>query len=232
MLNIGTGEIILILIVALLVLGPQRLPEMARGIGKFLHGFRKQTEEVRGMVEREFYRMDREIEKYTSLEPGTPTAPKHEGARVAFGSEPTAGELPEGELPPTTDPEVTTLAAPEDDADAEHSHHHHHPGHHGDDGSGEGEHGGHHEHHHHHGHPSDDDAGLTDAEPIGVDDDKTQIGRVDLQGPPSPRPLAPAARPKHSSMVATPSAAPSSSERSGQDDSEPVTAPRSKTQPS
>lgn len=58
MFNIGSGEIALIAVVALLVLGPTRLPELARGIGKFVREFRRQTDEVRGVVEREFYRMD------------------------------------------------------------------------------------------------------------------------------------------------------------------------------
>jgi len=61
MFNIGTGEMIMIAVVALLVLGPQRLPELARGIGKFIREFRRQTDDVRNVVEREFYRMDNEI---------------------------------------------------------------------------------------------------------------------------------------------------------------------------
>ena len=58
MFNIGSGEIALIAVVALLLLGPSRLPELARGIGKFMREFRRQTDEVRGVVEREFYKMD------------------------------------------------------------------------------------------------------------------------------------------------------------------------------
>ncbi|MBX7096958.1 MAG: Sec-independent protein translocase protein TatB [Myxococcaceae bacterium] len=61
-MNIGTGELILIAVVALLVLGPKRLPELARGLGKMLREFRKQTDEVRNVVEREFYKMDQEMD--------------------------------------------------------------------------------------------------------------------------------------------------------------------------
>jgi sec-independent protein translocase protein TatB len=61
MFNIGSGEIALIAVVALLVLGPKGLPELARGIGKFLREFRRQTDSVRNIVEREFYQMDQDI---------------------------------------------------------------------------------------------------------------------------------------------------------------------------
>lgn len=61
MFNIGTGEIALIAVVALLILGPQRLPELARGIGKFMREFRRQTDDVRAVVEREFYKLDEDI---------------------------------------------------------------------------------------------------------------------------------------------------------------------------
>ncbi|PTL83797.1 Sec-independent protein translocase protein TatB [Vitiosangium sp. GDMCC 1.1324] len=63
MFNIGAGELVLILVAALLVLGPQRLPEFARAIGKFVRDFRRQTDEVRTVVEREFYKMDQEFQE-------------------------------------------------------------------------------------------------------------------------------------------------------------------------
>jgi sec-independent protein translocase protein TatB len=61
MLNIGAGELAVILVLALLILGPKRLPEMARGIGKFLREFRRQTDDIRSTIETEFYRMDRDL---------------------------------------------------------------------------------------------------------------------------------------------------------------------------
>ena len=72
MFNIGAGELIVILVVALLILGPKRLPELARGLGKFMREFRRQTDDVRNVVEREFYRMDRELD--APPPPATPTA--------------------------------------------------------------------------------------------------------------------------------------------------------------
>ena len=78
MFNIGSGEIALIAVVALLILGPSRLPELARGIGKFMREFRRQTDEVRGVVEREFYKMDADL-KLPDLEvrPANDAVPKN-----------------------------------------------------------------------------------------------------------------------------------------------------------
>jgi TatA/E family protein of Tat protein translocase len=47
MFNIGPLELIVILLVALLVVGPRRLPEFGRSVGKSLREFRRATDEVR-----------------------------------------------------------------------------------------------------------------------------------------------------------------------------------------
>lgn len=43
MFNVGGGEIMVILLLAMLVLGPEKLPETARKVGRFLHEFRRMT---------------------------------------------------------------------------------------------------------------------------------------------------------------------------------------------
>ena len=50
MLNIGPSELLVILIVALLVVGPKRLPEVGRTVGRALREFRKVQDEVRNTV--------------------------------------------------------------------------------------------------------------------------------------------------------------------------------------
>ena len=45
-LNIGPGEIILVLAIALLVLGPGRLPEVGASLGKTIREFRKNASDV------------------------------------------------------------------------------------------------------------------------------------------------------------------------------------------
>ncbi|RKH37562.1 Sec-independent protein translocase protein TatB [Corallococcus llansteffanensis] len=71
MFNIGAGEMVFILVAALIVLGPQRLPELARAIGKFMREFRRQTDDVRNVVEREFYAMDEDFNRELPARPGT-----------------------------------------------------------------------------------------------------------------------------------------------------------------
>ncbi len=93
MFNIGSGELVVIAVVALLVLGPKRLPELARGIGKFMREFRKQTDEVRTVVEREFYTMDRDVSVHDAPTPEGPAIRPPEGGAVARGS-PLDPELP------------------------------------------------------------------------------------------------------------------------------------------
>lgn len=51
MFDIGFQELILILVVALLVFGPKRLPELGRALGRAMREFRRATEEFRSTVE-------------------------------------------------------------------------------------------------------------------------------------------------------------------------------------
>ncbi|HJP88139.1 MAG TPA: twin-arginine translocase TatA/TatE family subunit [Candidatus Limnocylindrales bacterium] len=44
--NIGPGELILILVIALVVLGPGKLPDVAQSLGKSLREFRKAATDV------------------------------------------------------------------------------------------------------------------------------------------------------------------------------------------
>ena len=48
--NIGLPEIIIILIIVLLVFGPRRLPEMAKGIGQSVREFRKGIRDMKDEV--------------------------------------------------------------------------------------------------------------------------------------------------------------------------------------
>jgi sec-independent protein translocase protein TatA len=51
--NIGPTELLIILVLALIVFGPQRLPEIGRSIGRSLREFRRASDEIRGEIERD-----------------------------------------------------------------------------------------------------------------------------------------------------------------------------------
>ena len=50
---IGIQEMILILIIALVVFGPKRLPELGKSIGKTLAEFKRASNEIKQNIEKE-----------------------------------------------------------------------------------------------------------------------------------------------------------------------------------
>jgi sec-independent protein translocase protein TatA len=87
MLNIGPQELIIVLIIALVVVGPQRLPEMGRTIGKALREFRKIQDDVKDTLK---FDLNDEPEPYVrpKKSPRTPPEPhgNGEGATDTPGS--------------------------------------------------------------------------------------------------------------------------------------------------
>jgi len=53
MFNIGTPELVVIIVIALIFLGPQQLPELAKSLGKFMREVKKATNEVNRTIQRE-----------------------------------------------------------------------------------------------------------------------------------------------------------------------------------
>lgn len=51
--NIGFPEMVLIFVVALLVFGPKRLPELGRSLGRGLSEFRRASSDLKNSIERE-----------------------------------------------------------------------------------------------------------------------------------------------------------------------------------
>lgn len=49
--NIGPWELILVLVIALIIFGPGKLPEVGRAVGKSLNEFKKASTEVKQQVQ-------------------------------------------------------------------------------------------------------------------------------------------------------------------------------------
>ena len=53
MFGIGTPELLLILAVALIVIGPKKLPDLAKSLGKALGEFKRATSDLKQSIEQE-----------------------------------------------------------------------------------------------------------------------------------------------------------------------------------
>ncbi len=60
MFNIGFPELLIIIAIALIVFGPNKLPELAKAFGKAMREFKKATEEIKESFEAE----TRELEQF------------------------------------------------------------------------------------------------------------------------------------------------------------------------
>jgi TatA/E family protein of Tat protein translocase len=69
--TLGGPEVILILVVALIVFGPRRLPEIGKSMGKMLAEFRKASNDFKRTIEDEL-----EAEKSRESQPAPPPAPE------------------------------------------------------------------------------------------------------------------------------------------------------------
>jgi TatA/E family protein of Tat protein translocase len=102
--TLGGPEIVLILVIALIVFGPRKLPEIGKTMGKMLAEFRKASSDFKRTIEDEV-----EAEKVL---PAVAEGPAP--VAVAAGSEPQLEPVPEPQLAPVP-PETPTVSRLEGD---------------------------------------------------------------------------------------------------------------------
>lgn len=110
MFNIGLPEMLIILAIALIVFGPNKLPELARAFGRAMREFRKATEEVKESFREE----TRDLEELKSTitqedllsdfaealeeeKPSEGAQPQEASALPAQGEVPSSSEIAQGE---------------------------------------------------------------------------------------------------------------------------------------
>jgi TatA/E family protein of Tat protein translocase len=74
--SLGFQELMVIFIIALIVFGPRKLPEIGRSIGKALGEFKRATNDLKSSIEDEVRADDRRSTEMTQLPTSTvPSAP-------------------------------------------------------------------------------------------------------------------------------------------------------------
>jgi sec-independent protein translocase protein TatB len=107
-------HMIIIFIVVLVVFGPQKLPELARGLGKLMAEFRKASGDFRNAFEQEMRDLDRqamlaERKKQAEATVASPVTPAT--LAVAEGTEAAPAEAPSADNARLTEaPVITTVA--------------------------------------------------------------------------------------------------------------------------
>jgi len=120
MFDIGPGELVLVAIIGLLVLGPQRLPKVAAEIGKWVGRARRTATQLRRQLEREI-----ELSEIEKPPPPPSPPPAASTTQPPPSAAPPSGEVPPGpgthvdqqELPGSTPPSAPDVPdAPEERA--------------------------------------------------------------------------------------------------------------------
>jgi Tat protein translocase TatB subunit len=106
MFGIGTWELIVILILALIVLGPEKLPDMARKVGRTVARLRHTAEEVKREIDLEG--IEREISQdgdLAELQESLDLRAQMRRALADLEPDPTSPAATAGKLPPPSRPD-------------------------------------------------------------------------------------------------------------------------------
>ncbi len=107
--SIGMPELILIFIVALLVFGPKKLPELGKSLGRGLAEFKRASDDLKKTIEDEIEQGKHEAEAVkkqvaevrSTIDPTAPAAPRPAPEATTQGPE---GAAPQGSVPRADSP--------------------------------------------------------------------------------------------------------------------------------
>ncbi|HUA85546.1 MAG TPA: twin-arginine translocase TatA/TatE family subunit [Bryobacteraceae bacterium] len=114
--TIGVQEMVVIFILALVLFGPKKLPELGRTIGKALTEFRRASNDLKASFEREMHNLEREAEldkTKTEIKNALPAASEYEYPYNDYGDY-------SAETYPNTATNSTTVSASENSSAESH----------------------------------------------------------------------------------------------------------------
>ena len=94
--SIGMPELIIILMIALIIFGPRKLPELGRSLGKSINEFKRASNELQSTLDEEI-RLEEQRELDARRQPATPVTPAEQAPVTP--SEPAAGLQPRHHRP-------------------------------------------------------------------------------------------------------------------------------------
>ncbi len=92
MFGLGMPELIVILVVALVVIGPKKLPDIARGLGRAMREFRRATDDIKDNFNLEAMDIDPRTNIKTAHKPPHRPEPRPEAAPESETTEQTTDE--------------------------------------------------------------------------------------------------------------------------------------------
>lgn len=111
MFGLSFPELLIVLVLALIVLGPERLPKVARTIGKGMREIRKVTGDFKDVVETEMYKLEEDVTKLPEARPAHRAPAEEQSVSFPAGPAPmpVSGPIPRS---PEPAPEAADEGAP------------------------------------------------------------------------------------------------------------------------
>ncbi len=110
-MNLGMPEMIFIFLMALVIFGPRKLPELGRQLGKALAEFKKASNEFKSQLETEMLNIELEERARKQPEPTLTILPAEKQLETAIA--PPVEAVPRATLPSASEPEPATHVAAE-----------------------------------------------------------------------------------------------------------------------